>query len=551
MVKNFQIASRFQHFTFLGFPFDRQKKREKEEKFSNFPILRGWSEGCLCWTGLACARGQKDRTMATTPKLVRSLSTRTIKKLEKPKPIKLNPLHTSSSYSLDDLVNMIESASHCISKKNYNDLIGITSNLTPKLRMYGQRIEEAYKDQLDKAFVNFRNGCREDDIDFNTRLNLLHLVELRAMAWHSCASTNQYYLYKGSAIEEPNDGNISPQLVGNQPLILNPGEVIKSSGKFSSPTKMPGKNYCKDEVVIRNADSGKVMGIRGRRVHMIEELSETVISFQRVSPGAKERLVQITGPDGDKIEFARQLIEDTIKRNASPVRELEKDTTGSTSSLNSSASEDSTRFIAPGNQEWKYTHTVHHQGRSLIMASADLEFLMEAKLKLEKCLVQGSDMKNHQGRAKSPPEESMESSISSIVNSVSSSSDPPKVAAPAQKASTPPKVVKSDKGRDSPILKASPQKEPIVTHESTPPVASDTLKSAAQRSYCYDRDFLLECSATGPSLQKPIDYQKILLDFPAIVRTVSLGFDAAAYLRKWTEVQVVTLAYPIGDLDSD
>ena len=54
-----------------------------------------------------------------------------------------------------------------------------------------------------------------------------------------------------------------------------------SSGKFSQPTKIPGKNYFKDEVVIRNADSGKVMGLKGRRVHMIEQLTETVVSFQR------------------------------------------------------------------------------------------------------------------------------------------------------------------------------------------------------------------------------------------------------------------------------
>lgn len=39
--------------------------------------------------------------------------------------------------------------------------------------------------------------------------------------------------------------------------ILGPGEVIRASGKFSKPTKIPGKNYSKDEVVIRNADSGK------------------------------------------------------------------------------------------------------------------------------------------------------------------------------------------------------------------------------------------------------------------------------------------------------
>lgn len=41
------------------------------------------------------------------------------------------------------------------------------------------------------------------------------------------------------------------------PLLLGPGEIIKTSGKFTKPTKIPGKNYSKDEVVIRNADSGK------------------------------------------------------------------------------------------------------------------------------------------------------------------------------------------------------------------------------------------------------------------------------------------------------
>lgn len=41
------------------------------------------------------------------------------------------------------------------------------------------------------------------------------------------------------------------------PNALNPGEVIRTSGKFGKPTKIPGKNYSKDEVVIRNADSGK------------------------------------------------------------------------------------------------------------------------------------------------------------------------------------------------------------------------------------------------------------------------------------------------------
>lgn len=53
--------------------------------------------------------------------------------------------------------------------------------------------------------------------------------------------------------------------VGNanqQQLLLAPGEIVKNSGKFAKPTRIPGKNYCKDEIVIRNADSGKGKGLQ-------------------------------------------------------------------------------------------------------------------------------------------------------------------------------------------------------------------------------------------------------------------------------------------------
>lgn len=54
-------------------------------------------------------------------------------------------------------------------------------------------------------------------------------------------------------------GAASPTLAApaEPPALLGPGELIKPSGKFPKPTKIPGKNYSKDEVVIRNADSGK------------------------------------------------------------------------------------------------------------------------------------------------------------------------------------------------------------------------------------------------------------------------------------------------------
>jgi hypothetical protein len=247
--------------------------------------------------------------------------------------------------------------------------------------VYGAYLEILYKEQLDHAFKIFRDKAQDDiRVDLLSRLHLLELIELRAKGWKGTEVMNQYYRKKVNQYSQIDMSDSATSLsesmcsmmsMSASPPLLGPGEVLKPSGKFSKPTRIPGKKYCKDEVVIRNADSGKgryrdlsrqkcrqhwgfykklcllfiVMGIKGRRVHMIEELSETIISFQRVNPGAKERLVQITGANEESINHAKQLIEDTIRRNASPVREHEMAVggplTGSSSSINSSASDDS------------------------------------------------------------------------------------------------------------------------------------------------------------------------------------------------------------------
>ena len=207
--------------------------------------------------------------------------------------------------------------------------------------------EYFFLDQVDRCYVSLRNGCRDDRLSLASRYRLLEVIELRAMNWQPNDNLVNYYKQKLALIEaeecmmdDPQQQALeyvlSPtiyapggtqiplyaaaphQIIYAQPTpttptaapvpqqastppSLAPGEVVKASGKFAKPTRIPGKNYCKDEVVIRNADSGKVMGLKGRRVHMIEELSETIISFQRVAPGARERLVQITGPHDDNI----------------------------------------------------------------------------------------------------------------------------------------------------------------------------------------------------------------------------------------------------------
>ncbi|XP_073820786.1 eukaryotic translation initiation factor mextil isoform X6 [Musca autumnalis] len=308
---------------------------------------------------------------------------RSVKNVEAPRPLKSQSRSSlkNNFMLIEELMQLIENVA--ISLQSGINNTEPMATLVQNLRIHGPQLETVSKDTLDRAFVVFRNASQDERLNIMTRLNLLELIELRAKGWED-NGINSYYKTKQATNAELSDAqnhvdttqtaflSTSPTFGGmnagnaaaaaaaaiasvgsanQQHLLLGPGEVIRNSGKFPKPTKIPGKTYCKDEVVIRNADSGKVMGIKGRRVHMIEELSETIISFQRVNPGAKERLVQITGPAEDKINYAKQLIEDTIRRNASPVR-LDpamgnSHAGGSCSSLASSNSDDAVQTRTP------------------------------------------------------------------------------------------------------------------------------------------------------------------------------------------------------------
>ncbi|PNF34351.1 hypothetical protein B7P43_G15492 [Cryptotermes secundus] len=346
--------------------------------------------------------------------------TRNVKKLEKPRPLKISGNHNRLSTidgrlnSVEDIMALADTVSMHLANANFDQLLRVNIiSICNNLKLFGQQLETVYKDQLDRIFVAFRNGCRDERLDYLSRIHLLEAIELRASNWQGCDNLTAYYKAKNTVENQdllpvpdtPTLLSVAPPLLGtssspvqSQAPLLGPGEVIKTSGKFAKPTKIPGKNYCKDEVVIRNSDSGKVMGIKGRRVHMIEELSETIISFQRVNPGAKERLVQITGPNEEKINHAKQLIEDTIRRNASPIRLEQPDKErmgGSSSSLNSSASDESNRFPDVRRSallhsfstndaslgEYKYTVTVGNQ--SVKITGTNLDLVRTAKLVLD------------------------------------------------------------------------------------------------------------------------------------------------------------------------
>ncbi|XP_026322297.1 eukaryotic translation initiation factor 4E-binding protein Mextli isoform X4 [Hyposmocoma kahamanoa] len=357
-----------------------------------------------------------DDTMSTLTKM-----TRTVKKLEVPRPLKstTSTAHNRNSVldvkinSVDDLIVLTEAVAYQMMQGNYDRALqSNVATMYSNLKLYGAQLEALFKDFLDRYFVVFRNGSQDERLDKKTRLHLLELIELRAKHWQGSDYMSQYYRHRGTHAEpllvptmegSGMGGSVSPTLAAptEPPTLLGPGEVIKPSGKFPKPTKIPGKNYSKDEVVIRNADSGKVMGIKGRRVHMIEELSDTIISFQRVSPGAKERLVQITGPNEENVNHAKHLIGDTIRRNASPVRlegALDAQLCDSRASLDSAGSDEAPRprEKSPHNSRallhsfstndaalGEYKYTVTFGQHSIKITGHNLDLVKTAKLVLD------------------------------------------------------------------------------------------------------------------------------------------------------------------------
>lgn len=197
---------------------------------------------------------------------------RTMKKVEKPRPLKIQQRHSAIDGQIttaEDLVCLIDRVvSHLTNGFHDPSLQSNIVKMCNALKQCALQLEAVYKDQLDRAFVAIRNGSQDETLDLTTRVHLLELIELRAKQWRHSDPMDAYYTEKLANLDGSDIGILDPpttpianNLMGlaspQTPPVLGIGDVIKNSGKFTKPTRIPGKNYCKDEVVIRNSDSGK------------------------------------------------------------------------------------------------------------------------------------------------------------------------------------------------------------------------------------------------------------------------------------------------------
>ncbi|XP_043473763.1 eukaryotic translation initiation factor 4E-binding protein Mextli isoform X6 [Leptopilina heterotoma] len=407
--------------------------------------------------------------MATT-----QMRARSVKKLEKPRPLKLAQRQSTVDgriSTIEDILSLIDNVIMQLSN-GYHDRMLQTKVITMcnHLKLYSSQLETMYKDQLDRAFVVIRNASHDGRLDVTTRVHLLELIELRAKQWHHSDSMDAYYTQKLTHLDNHHHNEArSPE---------NPTLMMMPLASPSTPVLRP------------------------------------------VNPGAKERLVQITGTSEDKIHYAKDLIKNTIQRNASPVRldqgGGEKSGIGdSSSSLNSSASDESNRLQSSRSRlahsfstndasigEYKLTVIVGNQ--SLKISGCDLNLVKTAKQILEDLLSGDGEQSNSGVEFFSLEEEAAFSPVNQSSPQIYSNIYSNKAQVPGRELS----LESSTTSENEETYKARAISEPTKTKP----------KKNASRELSYD--FLMMCSEGPYAKRAPADWARIQKECPNIVRKV-------------------------------
>ncbi|ODM93354.1 MIF4G domain-containing protein A [Orchesella cincta] len=200
-----------------------------------------------------------------------------------------------------------------------NEISSEIQILSEDLRRVGSMLENTYPEVLDRVMSSMRDASAQPCLPPSLRLAIFELVELRASKWMLPSDSSNYYRQRRNlndatdGVEERRPGgggggvNINVVVTscapgGTSPIkpepIFPPGSSPPSSASVMSSmvAETPAKTY-REEIVIKNSDSGKV------------------------APTAKERVLSINGYSQQSINLAKQLIQETITRNASPVLE--------------------------------------------------------------------------------------------------------------------------------------------------------------------------------------------------------------------------------------
>lgn len=132
------------------------------------------------------------------------------------------------------------------------------------LKSEGSRLDEdsVFRQQLDVYFNLLRNILRKANLSPLARAMILQVIELRANNWMTNDEVEAYYRRKTVEFEAIDSYSDITTVSGDINSQSSHGTDLVKATKSAKPTKMQGKTYLRDEVLIRNGDSGKGMALR-------------------------------------------------------------------------------------------------------------------------------------------------------------------------------------------------------------------------------------------------------------------------------------------------
>ena len=94
--------------------------------------------------------------------------------------------------------------------RNYSLIVlSALSGLYSSLHHCGMQLDTLYKDQLDKLMSVFRTASRDEELELVSRVQILHIIELRAAGWVTNDNMVNYYKQRLSHMENTVDNRMS------------------------------------------------------------------------------------------------------------------------------------------------------------------------------------------------------------------------------------------------------------------------------------------------------------------------------------------------------
>ncbi|XP_019763415.1 eukaryotic translation initiation factor 4E-binding protein Mextli isoform X4 [Dendroctonus ponderosae] len=279
------------------------------------------------------------------------------------------------------------------------------------------------------------------------------------------------------------------------------------------------------------------------RLHLLEliELRAKGWKGTDVSPGAKERLVQITGASEESINHAKQLIEETIRRNASPVREGSAGAagplTGSSSSINSSASDDSAlpssmrasralmhSLSTPDANVGEYKYTVIANGHTIKITGDNLDLVRTSKLVLDEYF-SGEPIHD---MAQFYSFDSLPQPI--VPDDLDDPLLPRKSTSPVVNGQPIPVAVKEEPDHELKLRKPRLSSEDSLKKSPDKDLLLNAKTNLAKSRFVYSIEVLTQLAMSPLCLSEPMGWDSIAQEYPTLVRKVVQCFDAQEYL---------------------